>query len=148
MTMFLRELYMLIRLRESLTGSPVTRYLKNMRAGRISQSWDAHLLLLIILMRSTGNVALKEFSSVVERVSAYYGFVGRNNGNEFLVVIDNCTGDKMDRFMGELQKEIDIYNKTSGGYAIRIKQSKVLNEVLGLDDFRELVAKLYGIAKV
>ena len=50
--------------------------------------------------------------------------------------------------MGELQKEIDIYNKTSGGYAIRIKQSKVLNEVLGLDDFRELVAKLYGIAKV
>jgi diguanylate cyclase (GGDEF)-like protein len=98
--------------------------------------------------RSSGNVALKEFSSVVERVSAYYGFVGRNNGNEFLVVIDNCTGDKMDRFMGELQKEIDIYNKTSGGYAIRIKQSKVLNEVLGLDDFRELVAKLYGIAKV
>ena len=31
--------------------------------------------------RSYGNVALKEFSSMVERISAYYGFVGRNNGN-------------------------------------------------------------------
>ncbi len=98
--------------------------------------------------RSSGNVALKEFSSVVERVSAYYGFVGRNNGNEFLVVIENCDSNKMNRFATELQKEMDIYNKTSGGYAIRIRLSKVLNEDFGLEDFRELVAKLYGIAKV
>lgn len=98
--------------------------------------------------RSSGNVALKDFSSVVERISAYYGFVGRNNGNEFLVVIENCDGSKMDRFTDKLQKEIDLYNKTSGGYEIRIKTAKILNESLGLKDFRELVAKLYGIAKV
>ena len=98
--------------------------------------------------RSSGNVALKEFSSVVERISAYYGFVGRNNGNEFLVVIENCSTDKMDRFARELQKEIDQYNRTSGGYEIVIKTATVLNESLGLKDFRELVARLYGIAKV
>ena len=98
--------------------------------------------------RSSGNIALKEFSSVVERISAYYGFVGRNNGNEFLVVIENCSTDKMDRFARELQKEIDQYNRTSGGYEIVIKTATVLNESLGLKDFRELVARLYGIAKV
>ncbi len=98
--------------------------------------------------RSSGNVALKEFSSVVERISAYYGFVGRNNGNEFLVVIENCSNEKMDKFARELQKEIDQYNRTSGGYEIVLKTAKVLNESLGLKDFRELVAKLYGIAKV
>jgi diguanylate cyclase (GGDEF)-like protein len=98
--------------------------------------------------RSSGNVALKEFSSMVERISAYYGFVGRNNGNEFLVVIENCNGDKMSRFAEELQKEIDLYNRSSGGYEIKIDFEKVLNEELGLDDFRELVAGLYGIAKV
>ncbi len=98
--------------------------------------------------RSSGNVALKEFSSMVERKSAYYGFVGRNNGNEFLVVIENCNKDKMDKFTTELQKEIDLYNKTSGGYEIKINVEMVLNDTLGLGDFRELVARLYGSAKV
>ena len=98
--------------------------------------------------RSSGNVALKEFSSVVERISAYYGFVGRNNGNEFLVVIENCDEAKMDKFVNVLQKEIDSYNKTSGGYEIKIRTAKILNEAYGLKDFRQLVARLYGIAKV
>lgn len=98
--------------------------------------------------RSTGNVMLKEFSSMVERISAHYGFVGRNNGNEFLVVIENCSKDKMDRFKKELSKDIDLYNKSSGGYEIKIKIADLLNENMGLSDFRELVAKLYGTAKV
>ncbi len=98
--------------------------------------------------RARGNIALKDFSAVVERISAYYGFVGRNNGNEFLVIIEDCSAAKMDKFESELQKEIGLYNKTSGGYEIRIKAAKVLNEELGVGDFRELVAKLYGIAKV
>ncbi|MCR5591042.1 MAG: diguanylate cyclase [Lachnospiraceae bacterium] len=98
--------------------------------------------------RSSGNVALKDFSSVVERISAYYGFVGRNNGNEFLVVIEDCSSDKMSKFESELQKEMDSYNKTSGGYEISIKVAKALNETLCIKDFRELVVRLYGIAKV
>ncbi len=98
--------------------------------------------------RSGGNVALKDFSSVVERISAHYGFVGRNNGNEFLVVIENCNTAKMDKYTQELSKEIDLYNRSSGGYEIKIKTAKILNESEGFKDFRELVARLYGIAKV
>ena len=98
--------------------------------------------------RSSGNIALKDFSSVVERISAHYGFVGRNNGNEFLVVIENCGSEKMDRFASELRKEIDDYNRSSGSYEIRIKMAKLLNESQGFDDFRKMVARLYGIAKV
>lgn len=98
--------------------------------------------------RSSGNVALKEFSSMVERVSAYYGFVGRNNGNEFLVVIENCTADKMQKFEQGLLKEIDLYNRSSSGYEIKIGISTILNEAEGFKDLRELVARLYGNSKV
>ncbi len=98
--------------------------------------------------RSGGNVALKDFSSVVERISAHYGFVGRNNGNEFLVVIENCSGEKMSKFSSELKKEIDLYNRSSGSYEISIKIAELLNETEGFKDFREMVARLYGIAKV
>jgi diguanylate cyclase (GGDEF)-like protein len=98
--------------------------------------------------RSGGNVALKDFSPVVERISAHYGFVGRNNGNEFLVVIENCSGEKMSKFSRELKKEIDLYNRSSGSYEISIKIAELLNETEGFKDFREMVARLYGIAKV
>ncbi len=98
--------------------------------------------------RTSGNIALKEFSSVVERISAYYGFVGRNNGNEFLVVIENCTDDKLTRFSEELQKEIEQYNRTSGGYEIKIRVEKILNGPDGFKNFRQLVASLYEMAKV
>ncbi len=98
--------------------------------------------------RSSGNVILKEFSSMVERISAHYGFVGRNNGNEFLVVIENCSEDKMNRFRQDLIKDIDLYNRSSGSYEIKIKIAHLLNETMHLTDFRELVAKLYGTAKV
>lgn len=97
--------------------------------------------------RTYGNVILKEFSTIVERVGAHYGFVGRNNGNEFLTVIDICDGAKMDRFISDLEKGVANYNKTADNLVIEIKVASVLNESMKITDFRELVAKLYGRAK-
>ena len=97
--------------------------------------------------RSYGNIALKEFSTIVERVGAHYGFVGRNNGNEFLTVIDICDEQRMNKFFADLEKGVNSYNKTSKNYEIEIKAASVLNESLGITDFRELIAKLYGRAK-
>ena len=64
------------------------------------------------------------------------------------MVIENCSDDKMVRFEQGLLKEIGLYNKSSAGYELRIRIAKVLNENENLKDFRELVARLYGIAKV
>lgn len=97
--------------------------------------------------RSCGNIALKEFSTIVERVGAHYGFVGRNNGNEFLTVIEVCDAEKMDKFFADLEKGVNSYNKSSKDFEIEIKAASVLNESLGIADFRELIAKLYGRAK-
>ena len=53
----------------------------------------------------------------------------------------------MDKFLQELAKEIDLYNRTSGGYEIKIGASKILNQECSVSGFHELVAKLYEIAK-
>lgn len=97
--------------------------------------------------RSYGNVLLKEFSNIVERVGAHYGFVGRNNGNEFLIVIDICDAAKMDRFNADIEKGVANYNKSADNLVIELKVTSMLNDSLKLTDFRELVAKLYGRAK-
>lgn len=97
--------------------------------------------------RSAGNVALKDFSRMIERVGAYFGFVGRNSGNEFLTVIEKCDESKMNRFIDELRKEIDEYNKSNEGMKIAINSTNVINSSLGIDDFNGLIAKLYADAR-
>ena len=43
------------------------------------------------LGRERGNALLQQFASVFEKVGDRYGFVGRNGGNEFLIVIPLLT---------------------------------------------------------
>ena len=97
--------------------------------------------------RSAGNIALKEFSNVIERIVAHYGFVGRNSGNEFLVVIESCNEMRLQNFADEINENVDRYNEISKDIKLEIKITKILNESLKLTDFRSLVAYLYNCAK-
>lgn len=97
--------------------------------------------------RLAGNALLVNFSRIIERVGAHYGFVGRNNGNEFLVVIENCDMDKMSNFIIELRNEIQLSNENDSRDKISIKETRVLNRDLYINDFSELVARLYEIAR-
>lgn len=96
--------------------------------------------------RSAGNVTLVDFSKIIEKVGADYGFVGRNNGNEFLAVIDNCSGSNMSDFFGKLEEEIDAYNKVNQ-ISIEISKTNLLNEEAKAKDFNELIEKLYNLAR-
>ena len=42
------------------------------------------------LGRTAGDNALQDFSEILEKAGRSYGFVGRNNGNEFVLVTENC----------------------------------------------------------
>lgn len=97
--------------------------------------------------RIVGNILLVDFSRMIERIGAHYGFVGRNSGNEFLVVIDNCDVMRMTKFEDELNKEIEEHNKMSANEDIELKITKIFNKDLATDNFTELVAKLYEDAR-
>lgn len=97
--------------------------------------------------RIQGNLLLVDFSRIIERVGAHYGFVGRNSGNEFLTVIDNCGRDRMDKFIGELLAEVNAHNSISSGDAIELNCTTVINQEVNIDDFTELVVKLYEDAR-
>lgn len=93
--------------------------------------------------RITGNILLVDFSRIMERVGAHYGFVGRNNGNEFLTVIDNCDQVRIEQFANELNKEISVHNGLEGSEPIQIEMTKVLNQDVKIDDFTGLIVRLY-----
>ena len=46
------------------------------------------------LGREKGNFLIQDFASIFETVGKKYGFVGRNGGNEFIIVIENVMKKK------------------------------------------------------
>ena len=73
--------------------------------------------------RGAGDDHLRKFAASFERVGNRYGFVGRNNGNEFIVIIDSCDAARMQSFVDELIKEMQQDFGVSAPEAIPVKIS-------------------------
>lgn len=95
------------------------------------------------LGRNKGNLLIQDFATVFENVGDSYGFVGRNGGNEFLIVIEKCTEEKMNNFLTDLSKEVKSYNDASSQIPVTYKSYTVLNSTLKKESFGELIASLY-----
>lgn len=96
--------------------------------------------------REKGNSILRDFSHILESVCKKYGFVGRNGGNDFLVVIEETNAEMMHEFESDLINAIDKYNSSETGN-IEISTDYILNEEAKVADFPQLVAMLYKISK-
>ena len=91
-----------------------------------------------------GDRAIQAFSYILESVGDNYGFVGRNGGNEFLAIIENCDAQKMDAFLRSIKSELAEYNGAPNSPVyIEIKYVYTLNSELNLGTFTELITNTY-----
>ncbi|MBE5824974.1 MAG: diguanylate cyclase [Butyrivibrio sp.] len=90
-----------------------------------------------------GNYLISEFSSILEDVAEAYGYVGRNGGNEFIVLLEDCDHDKADRFLSELSKRIRGYNDLNVGAPLEVRYSKVLNKEANKEKISEIISLGY-----
>lgn len=90
-----------------------------------------------------GSNCVQDFCHILEEVGKSYGFVGRNSGNEFLAVIEDCSEADMQNFLNGLQKEIDEYNGADHP-SIEIAYAYSLNAKEHLSSFAELVTHTYS----
>jgi diguanylate cyclase (GGDEF)-like protein len=88
-----------------------------------------------------GNYLISEFSSILEDVADGYGYVGRNGGNEYIVLLEDCDHDKADRFLSELSKRIRGYNELNVGAPLEVRYSKVLNK----DEHKEKISEIISL---
>ena len=95
--------------------------------------------------RGAGDDHLRKFAASFERVGNRYGFVGRNNGNEFIVVIDSCDAERMQGFVndlvGEMQKEWGV--STPEGIPVKISFDYALNSDEHVKTISELLSRMY-----
>lgn len=86
-----------------------------------------------------GDAIIQHFSSIFESVGDRYGFVGRNGGNEFLIVINHCTDELMQEFLNQLNHELNTYNELHLT-RLEISYAYALNQVEHVTRFADLVA--------
>lgn len=92
----------------------------------------------------TGDIMIQHFCSIFESIGDGFGVVGRNGGNEFVLVINHCTEDVMQRFIHTLNKQIEDYNKEYTNAPLSIKYAYVLNTDEHANAFTQLMTATYN----
>ena len=94
--------------------------------------------------RIFGDKYIHDFAQIFEPIGNRYGFTGRNSGNEFILIIDDCPAEKMQKFISSLNDEIYRYNEQHGEPAMEIRIVYILNEQEGLKSFLSIISTLYS----
>ena len=87
-----------------------------------------------------GNFLIHEFSSILSDVGEAYGYVGRNGGNEFVILIDNCDSSTADMFLMDLTKRIHGYNELNVGDTMVIAYGKVISSDISAMSMSDIVS--------
>ncbi|MGN0402010.1 MAG: GGDEF domain-containing protein [Acetatifactor sp.] len=94
--------------------------------------------------RASGDNAIYDFCNIFEKVGDAFGIVGRNGGNEFLAVLNNCTDQIMNQFIGQLNAEIASYNERHKHAPLRLHDTYVLNSEEHFAVFPQLLTATYN----
>lgn len=96
------------------------------------------------LGHTSGDKIILDFCSIFEEVGDDFGFVGRNGGNEFLMVMDKCTSDSMNMFIEKLQERVTQYNEKFAKTPIQVKHTYLLNTEVQAKAFTQLLTATYN----
>ncbi len=95
--------------------------------------------------RESGDSLIKKFSAAFEKTGDKYGFVGRNGGNEFIIIIDKCSVERMQSFADELSNEIknEFNVNDPSEMPIDISFKYALNPEENVSTLSELFSRMY-----
>ena len=93
--------------------------------------------------RDAGNQAIIDFCEILKDIAEDYGFIGRNSGNEFLLVVKKCNTKTMQSFFEQLGKRLQRYNTLDLNQPIEIYYKYVLNKEFHGESFNVIVTEAY-----
>ncbi len=96
------------------------------------------------LGRDAGDNLIRDFCAILETVGDSYGITGRNGGNDFIVFINKCSEDVMNRFTEALMSKINIYNEDHTIAPIMVRYASLLNSEALKETYTELLTATYN----
>ena len=91
-----------------------------------------------------GDEVIKDFCNILDASGAKYGHVGRNGGNEFIIVMENCTKATMSLIYATLDKRLHFYNERHPKLPIKINRAFTLNSKENCTSFFGLLSATYA----
>lgn len=95
------------------------------------------------LTHEDGDKLIQDFCELLETSGDRFGFVGRNSGNEFLAIIEDCQKETMEDFISVLNQNIEEYNKLHQEVKIEIGYAYILNRQEKVTRFTDLITLCY-----
>ena len=90
--------------------------------------------------RKTGNQMLKEFSNILSQSAVSLCFVGRNGGNKFLAIFENCTDEKLNTFLARIKNGVEKHNLEPNAIKLEYATGSALNAHENLDQITRLIS--------
>ena len=93
--------------------------------------------------RAVGDSLIQDFCILLKDVGTSYGFVGRNGGNEFLAVFEECDDELVVQFIADLYVAINLYNMSHKETPIEIEYAYALNDAEQVSRLADLLTVAY-----
>ena len=75
-----------------------------------------------------GNAAIQDFSNILHLSSLGICFVGRNGGNKFMALFEECEEGKINTFLTRLNQKLESYNSQEGSAPIHYAIGSAFNK--------------------
>lgn len=93
---------------------------------------------------AAGDQIIQDFCNIFEETGDSFGFVGRNGGNDYIMVMDNCSHESMASFIHNLNEQINQYNSIHSQVPMHIRHTYLLNTEEHAQAFTQLLTATYN----
>lgn len=93
--------------------------------------------------RETGDKAIVRLGRIMEKAGENIGFIGRNGGNAFLCIIDNCSEERMKLFVSNLQTALKEDSLQPDRPQLDAHYAYTLNSKANIKEFQEILSYTY-----
>ena len=87
-----------------------------------------------------GNEAIQAFSRILHTASLGLCFVGRNGGNKFMALFEDCDESKLGTFLARVQQQVESCNAQSGMPAIEYRTGRALSRDERVGSITQLIS--------
>lgn len=87
-----------------------------------------------------GNAAIQAFSDILNTASVGVCFVGRNGGNKFMALFEECDEDKLNAFLSRVAHKTAVYNSVSDVPHLEYRYGRAFQEGDTVQSITQLIA--------
>lgn len=87
-----------------------------------------------------GNETIQAFSNILHTASLGLCFVGRNGGNKFMALFENCDESRLSAFLARVQEQVEAHNAQNDCPRVEYRTGRALSRDERVGSITELIA--------